>query len=132
MVSYATGTREGLDGEGCGCGMQYAHLLARTLDRHGISCYTGLHVAGGQNWKTYFSKLERADIMLAVYTPSFFESSACEKEMTEALKHKLTIVPLLFGGLDYQHHPVLRALFFITPTTQPPLNPLPSPVPPQN
>ena len=48
MISYATGRRTGLDGEGCGLGMQYAHLLARTLNRHGISCFSGLHVAGGQ------------------------------------------------------------------------------------
>ena len=51
MISYATGRRAGLDGEGCGLGMKYAYLLARSLDRHGISCFSGLHVAGGQNWR---------------------------------------------------------------------------------
>ena len=58
MISYATGTRDlkrgcerDLDGDGCGPGMQYANLLARALDRRGISCFSGLHVAGGQNWR---------------------------------------------------------------------------------
>ena len=58
MISYATGTRDlkrgyecDLDGDGCGLGMQYANLLARALDRGGISCFSGLHVAGGQNWR---------------------------------------------------------------------------------
>ena len=51
MISYATGRRAGLDGEGCGLGMKYAYLLARSLDRRGISCFSGLHVAGGQNWR---------------------------------------------------------------------------------
>ena len=51
MISYATGTRAGLDDDGCGLGMQYANLLARALDRRGISCFSGLHVTGGQNWR---------------------------------------------------------------------------------
>ena len=50
MISYATGMRAGLDGDGCGLGMQYCHLVARHLERAGISCYTGLHVEGGYNW----------------------------------------------------------------------------------
>jgi hypothetical protein len=50
MISYATGTRTGLDGEGCGLGMQYCHLVARHLERAGISSFTGLHVEGGYNW----------------------------------------------------------------------------------
>ena len=50
MISYATGTRAGLDGEGCGLGMQYCHLVARRLERAGISSFTGLHVEGGYNW----------------------------------------------------------------------------------
>ena len=58
MISYATGTRNlnhgyerDLDGDGCGLGMQYAHLVARALDRRGVECFSGLHVAGGDNWR---------------------------------------------------------------------------------
>ena len=76
---------------------RYAHLLARTLDRHGLACFSGLHVAGGQNWRQYFEKLERAEVMLAVCTPAFYDSGPCLEEMTQANKHGLS-VPLSFGG----------------------------------
>ena len=58
MISYATGTRNGLDGVGCGLGMQYCHLVARHLERAGIPCFTGLHVAGGYNWVSNTGSLE--------------------------------------------------------------------------
>lgn len=96
MISYATGSRDKIDGEGCGLGMQYCHLIARHLDRGGISCFSGLHVSGGQDWKVYFEKLEHADVMLAVLTPAFYTSAACLEEMAAARANNLTIIPLLF------------------------------------
>ena len=61
IISYATGTRNkwtghshDLDGEGCGPGMMYCHLVVRHLARAGIPCFTGLHVEGGYNWHVYF------------------------------------------------------------------------------
>ena len=61
MISFATGTRNkrtgygyDLDGEGCGPGMMYGHLVIRYLARAGIPCFTGLYVEGGYNWHIYF------------------------------------------------------------------------------
>jgi len=61
IISYATGTRmtwsgysSDLDGEGCGPGMMYGHLIIRYLTRAGIPCFTGLYVEGGYNWHVYF------------------------------------------------------------------------------
>ena len=34
--------------------------------------------------------------MLAVLTPSFYSSGPCLEEITQALEHGLTIIPLLF------------------------------------
>lgn len=50
MISHATSHRDGLDGEGCGLGMQYASLVVRSLTRGGVSCFSGLHVTAGQDW----------------------------------------------------------------------------------
>ena len=44
----------------------------------------------------YFEKLERAEVILAVLTPAFYTSGPCLEEMTQALKHGLKIIPLLF------------------------------------
>jgi len=65
IVSYATGTRDkshgyksDLDGDGCGLGMQYLNLVVRHLERAGIPSFSGLHVAGGNNWVSVASRLE--------------------------------------------------------------------------
>ena len=103
IISYATGTRDkwhgheqDLNGEGCGLGMQYCQIVVRQLERAGIQCFSGLHVAGGNNWRIYFEKLQRADVMLAIMSPAFFESGPCFEEQIEARRHGLKVIPLLF------------------------------------
>ena len=103
IISYATGTRNkwtgyshDLDGEGCGPGMMYCHLLVRQLARAGIPCFTGLHVEGGYNWHVYFDKLRRAKVMIVVMSPAFFKSAPCFHEQLEARKNGLQVIPLLF------------------------------------
>eukprot|EP00621_Florenciella_sp_RCC1693_P013335 CAMPEP_0182553060 /NCGR_PEP_ID=MMETSP1323-20130603/49293_1 /TAXON_ID=236787 /ORGANISM="Florenciella parvula, Strain RCC1693" /LENGTH=767 /DNA_ID=CAMNT_0024764773 /DNA_START=15 /DNA_END=2318 /DNA_ORIENTATION=- len=96
IISYATGTRDDLDGEGCGPGMMYCHLVVRHLTRAGIPCFTGLHVEGGYNWHLYFEKLRRAKIMIVIMSPAFFKSGPCFSEQLEARKNGLQVIPLLF------------------------------------
>eukprot|EP00618_Florenciella_parvula_P012279 CAMPEP_0119509946 /NCGR_PEP_ID=MMETSP1344-20130328/29068_1 /TAXON_ID=236787 /ORGANISM="Florenciella parvula, Strain CCMP2471" /LENGTH=829 /DNA_ID=CAMNT_0007546829 /DNA_START=354 /DNA_END=2839 /DNA_ORIENTATION=+ len=98
MISYSNGHRVGLDGEGCGLGMQYARLVASTLDRSGIPCFSGLHqsVSAEQSWKMYFEKSKVADVMIAVLTPSFYTSGACLDEITAAINNGLKVIPLVF------------------------------------
>jgi len=96
IISYGTGTRHNLDGEGCGLGMQYCQIVVRQLERVGIQCFSGLHVAGGNNWRIYFEKLQQCDVMLAIMSPAFFKSGPCFEEQIEARKHGLKVIPLLF------------------------------------
>ena len=78
MISFATGTRmtwsgysSDLDGEGCGPGMMYGHLIIRYLARAGIPCFTGLYVEGGYNWvsceQTVSSNIIRVHSALTCY-----------------------------------------------------------------
>ena len=103
IISYATGTRmtwsghsHDLDGEGCGPGMMYCHLIVRYLSRAGIPCFTGLHVEGGYNWHVYFEKLRHAKVMIVVMSPAFFKSAPCFHEQLEARRNGLQVIPLLF------------------------------------
>ena len=85
-----------LDGEGCGPGMMYCHLVVRHLTRAGIMCFTGLHVEGGYNWHVYFEKLRRAKVMIVIMSPAFFKSAPCFHEQLEARRNGLKVIPLLF------------------------------------
>ena len=69
MISYATGMRAGLDGDGCGLGMQYCHLVARRLERAGISSFTGLHVEGGYNWVSIPLAIRRPTRLSTFFSP---------------------------------------------------------------
>ena len=71
MISYATGMRDGLDGDGCGLGMQYCHLVARHLERAGISSFAGLHVEGGHNWQSSARASRRRPTPRRPSTPPF-------------------------------------------------------------
>ena len=53
MVSYATGPPPGVDAPGTGPGMYYALWVAEGLRSRGCSCFSGLCVGGGANWKIY-------------------------------------------------------------------------------
>ena len=42
----------------------------------------------------YFEKLQRADVMLAIMSPAFFESGPCFEEQVEARAHGLKVIPV--------------------------------------
>mmetsp|Transcript_61852 Transcript_61852/g.170262 ORF Transcript_61852/g.170262 Transcript_61852/m.170262 type:complete len:2071 (-) Transcript_61852:610-6822(-) len=96
MISYATGTRKGLDERGNGLGMQYCKLLVQKLERKGIPCFTGMHAQAGDNWKMYYDKVQKAEIMLVIQTPGYYRSDACLDEITAAHRCGLYVIPLIF------------------------------------
>ena len=99
MLSFASGHRVG-DGPGVGPGNLMAHLLASSLDREGTACFSCLHPSPGlplADIRTmWYSKVRKADVVLAVLTPSFYASSSCLEEMTAALAAGAKIFPLVF------------------------------------
>ena len=74
IVSYATDQRAG-DAEGTGPGMFYALWVMRLLHSCGISCFSGLCVAAGVDWKVFLDKLggrrSRCDYLIVVQTRAF-------------------------------------------------------------
>ena len=59
LISYATATRHGSDGAGCGPGMHYCKHVAELLKERGVCCFSGLHVAatlpgrtGTSSWRS--------------------------------------------------------------------------------
>ena len=57
LVSYGTGTREGLDEPGCGPGMYFCQAVVSELEKAGISTFSGLHVGAGTDWRIFLQKL---------------------------------------------------------------------------
>ena len=51
-LSYATGSRKGVDAEGAGPGMIYAAGLIQALFAAEIDTFSGLQIPPGENWKT--------------------------------------------------------------------------------
>ena len=52
--------------------MQYCKLLVQKLERKGIPCFTGMHAQAGDNWKMYYDKVQKAEIMLVIQTPGYY------------------------------------------------------------
>ena len=102
LVSYATGSRPGEDGPGCGPGMFYCRHIAEMLNERGVGCFTGLHVIAGTDWKVFLEKLNSrssdCQVLVVVVTPALFHSKPCLEEIYNALDAKLTIVPIIFEG----------------------------------
>jgi len=88
FISYATGTRKGIDADGAGPGMALCHKIVMALDEAKIPCWTGLHSAAGSSWKEYFTKLEQGQcvVMIVIRTKAYYASNNCMKELAKALE----------------------------------------------
>ena len=115
MVSYATGPRPGVDAPGTGPGMYYALWVADGLRSRGCSCFSGLCVGGGADWKMFLDKLggpkARCKNLIVVQTKAFFESKPCLQEIYTALQAGVRIIPVIFeaGALDAPHWPSISS-----------------------
>lgn len=88
FISYATGTRKGIDADGAGPGMALCHKIVMALDEAKIPCWTGLHSPAGSSWKEYFTKLEqgRCVVMIVIRTKAYYDSNNCMKELAKAFQ----------------------------------------------
>ena len=97
VISYATGSRPG-DAKGAGPGMYFATAMVRALAAAGFSCFSGLAIPGGVNWRIFMLRLDLEDCPKAVakvlLTQAFFQSTPCLKEVYAAIKNGVTIIPV--------------------------------------
>eukprot|EP01052_Picozoa_sp_SAG31_P008620 SAG31_NODE_438_length_15693_cov_6.254248_12_plen_395_part_00 len=102
LVSYATSTRHGSDGPGCGPGMYYCKHLVELLSERGVCSFSGLHVAGGTDWHVFLEKLNsrfsKCQVLIVVVTPALFLSKPCLEEIYNALEAKIYVLPIIFEG----------------------------------
>ena len=98
-ISYATGTRLGVDARGAGPGMLQAAAIMQALHGAGIPCASGLHVPPGENWKDFLPKIDsrysRCEVLVVVLSSAFFCSHPCLLEVHKATQAKrMEIIPL--------------------------------------
>lgn len=104
VISYATGTRAGLDEEKTGPGMVYAAEMAHRLHDAGIQTFSGLSIPPGQDWEIILLRLagrrtpgdERhpAKVLLVLETPALYASKACLKEVSVGMENHVFILPI--------------------------------------
>ena len=58
VLSYATGSRLGVDAKGAGPGMYFAAAMIVALAGAGFPCFSGLCIPGGVDWKDAFPEWE--------------------------------------------------------------------------
>ena len=98
-ISYATGSREGIDSRGAGPGLLAAAIIVHKLHEHGIACATGLHVPDSVNWKDFLSKISgrfaKCKVLIVLLTRPFYKSNPCLAEVFKAAEAKnVTLIPL--------------------------------------
>jgi len=67
VVSYASGRRSN-DAEGTGPGFVHGFQFIKQLKQNGISCFSGLHVPAGEEWRIFLLRLRGAKAEAKVFT----------------------------------------------------------------
>ena len=98
-ISYATGTRKGVDAPGAGPGIRHAEVITRALAGAGIACASGLCVPAGNDWKEFLPKIQsrfsQCEVLIVLLSAAFYRSGPCLEEVHKATKaKKMTIIPL--------------------------------------
>lgn len=101
VLSYATGSREGVDEHGAGPGLVYVTGLMRVLFGKGIANYSGLTLPVGRNWEVFKMRLVKrgkalAKMLIVLLTPAFYRSMACLSEVSLAAEFHIPVIPLRF------------------------------------
>ena len=96
IISYATGQGPASDVTGAGPGIFIAAAVIEALFKSDIPCFSGLMTPAGMNWKEYFLRLDhaKARVLVVLLSKAFFQSIACFKEVHDAIKKKLVIIPV--------------------------------------
>ena len=105
-TSYATGSRHGIDAQGCGPGMWLNTQLVQRAVAAGLQVpMTGMLFAGG-DWKAYMLRLDKdecemmgerhAVVLVVLLTKALFRSGPCLDEIAMARDSKMTVILLRF------------------------------------
>ena len=98
-ISYATGTRAGIDAKGAGPGIRQVATITRALANADIACASGLCVPAGHDWEEFLPKINsrwsKCEVLVVLLSAAFYRSIPCLKEVYQATKgKKLQIIPL--------------------------------------
>lgn len=100
VLSYATGSRSGLDGAGAGPGMVHVSALMHALFDKGIQSYSSLTLTSGRHWLAFKMRLafrgRARKVVVALLTPAFYQSEACLQEVSFAAEFGIRVVPVVF------------------------------------
>jgi hypothetical protein len=91
VLSYASGKRSG-DCEGTGPGFVQAYQVVTLLEANGIECYSGLHHVPGMNWESFFLRIDRSKVFIALLDYAYFQSFPCMHELHHAIEAKVQIM----------------------------------------
>lgn len=83
---------------------EWAKWLGERLHGHGFEISTDMtSVAPGQSWiKELDRAIANADVLLAVLSPNYFQSTWCQQETAAAVANGVPIVPVLVEPCEIQ------------------------------
>ena len=89
--------------------MCHAMWVAEVLEASGMTCFSGLCVGGGANWKVFIEKIRDpcCEYLIVLQTKAFFDSRPCLEEVYTAIQCNVKIIPVLFeaDALEAPHWP---------------------------
>ena len=96
-ISYATGSRPGVDVKGAGPGMMQAAYITHALHKAGIPCASGLCVPAGADWMEFLPKINsrfsRCEVLIVLLSPAFYRSRPCLDEVAQLCKRSIVARP---------------------------------------
>ena len=83
---------------------RWAEWLGERLSKHGFQIWTDTtSVPTGESFIAELGKMiEKSDLVLAILSPSYFESTWCQQETAVAAASKVPIIPVLVEPCDVQ------------------------------
>jgi hypothetical protein len=92
FISYASGDR------------QWAEWLGERLAKHGFGVWTDTtSVSIGESFIAELKRtIEKSDVVLALLSPNYFQSTWCQQETATAAANKVPIIPVLVEPCEVQ------------------------------
>ena len=83
---------------------QWAEWLEERLRRIGFDIWTdATSVPVGESWIAELSKtIKKSDILLAVLSPNYFQSTWCQRETEIAAVNKIPVIPVMVERCEVQ------------------------------
>ena len=83
---------------------QWAEWLAERLGKHGFRIWTdATSVPTGESFIAELNRtIEKSDVVLALLSPSYFQSAWCQQETAAAAASRVPIIPVLVEPCEVQ------------------------------